>query len=345
MRMKEARLKPAEEKTGRGASLPPSKGGGRHWPAEAGRSEAGWRGVGRRDAGQRDAARRGTGWAIALRAGLSLALVLAAGCSQQRPAAGQGAQADRPESVRVGGIVLKWVMGEKQLNYERAETLIRQAADRGARIVVTTECFLDGYAIRDKQITAQQWRALSESIPDGPYIRRLRKLAAELKIHLVAGMVEWTDQATYNTAVLIGPDGSLVGKYHKHDLEHELWRNTPGDRTPVFETPYGRIGLIICADRRNRELVQKIAGSADLVICPSGGMWGPERNDFYLQDRSRENQVPIVFVHPVEFLVTGPDGAILDRRFAGQEMTLKPSEVGGEKDAQLVAMYDVPLRR
>jgi predicted amidohydrolase len=269
-----------------------------------------------------------------------------AGCSPSSSVERKANAPIQPATVRVGGVVLKWVMGEKQLNYGRAEPLIREAAAKGAQIVVTTECFLDGYAIRDKKLSDAEWRQLSESIPDGAYVRRMRRLAAELKIHLVAGLVERSgDGATYNTAVLIGPDGKLLGTYHKHDLEHELWRNTPGERTPHFDTPYGRMGLMICADRRNRELVAKIASDADLVICPSGGMWGPEKNDFHLQDRSRENGVPIVFVHPIEFLVTGADGSILDRRFAGDKMSLEVSEVGGEKDAQLVAIYDVPLRK
>src|SRR5262249_2482530 len=52
-------------------------------------------------------------------------------------------------TVRVAGIVLKWVRGDREANYRRAEPLIREAARKGARVIVTTECFLDGYAIAD----------------------------------------------------------------------------------------------------------------------------------------------------------------------------------------------------
>jgi predicted amidohydrolase len=253
--------------------------------------------------------------------------------------------ATRPASVRVAGVVLKWIMGEKELNYARAEPLIRQAAAQGAQLVVTTECFLDGYAIRDKNIPDEKWRQLCEPIPDGQYVTRLRRLAGELRIYLVAGLVECTADATYNTAILIGPDGGLIGKYHKQHLEHELWRNTPGTESPILETPLGRIGLIICADRRTSETVARIAGRADLVICPSGGMWGPKKNDFHLQDRSRENRVPIVFVHPIEFLVIAADGAILERRLLGDTMTLRRDQTGGEKDVNGVVLYDVPLNK
>lgn len=263
-----------------------------------------------------------------------------------RPARNATSESSLPDRVRVGGIVLKWITADKEKNYARAEPLIRQAAEQGAEIVITTECFLDGYAIRDKTIPLEKWRTLCEPIPDGPYVSKLRKLADELDIHLVAGLVECLGDKTYNTAILIGPDGESIGKYHKHKLDHELVRNSPGSEYPVFDTRFGKIGLMICADRRVPELVKKLAeNGADLLICPSGGMWGPQKNDFYLQDRSRENQLPIVFVHPVEFLVTAPDGSILDRRFAGTKMALEPAQVGGVEDEQGVMIYDMPLTR
>ncbi|MBP7933323.1 MAG: carbon-nitrogen hydrolase family protein [Phycisphaerae bacterium] len=249
-----------------------------------------------------------------------------------------------PAGVRVGGIVLKWIAADKDRNLARAEPLIREAAGQGARIVVTTECFLDGYAIRDKGIPQGRWLDLAEPIPGGDYFERVRRLADELDIHLVAGMLERDGEQTCNTAVLIGPDGRLIGKYRKQDLGHELARNTPGHDSPVFETPYGRVGLIICADRRNAALVRRIAErGVDLIMCPSGGMWGPEKNDFHLQDRSRENRVPIVFVHPIEFLVTAADGSILDRRFVEKGMEVKVEQIGTVADAHLVAICDVPL--
>jgi hypothetical protein len=59
----------------------------------------------------------------------------------------------------------------------------RAAAAGGAQIVVTTECFLDGYAIADKSIPLDEYRSLGEPIPAGPHFRRLAALADELNIH------------------------------------------------------------------------------------------------------------------------------------------------------------------
>src|SRR5687768_13638985 len=118
----------------------------------------------------------------------------AAGAAEPGPA-GAG-------TVKVAGIVLKWVRGDKEANFRRLEPMVREAAARGARVVCTTECFLDGYAIADKSIPLDEYRGLGEPIPSGPYYRRLAALAGELKVYLVAGLLEADGERRYNTAVL-----------------------------------------------------------------------------------------------------------------------------------------------
>jgi len=250
----------------------------------------------------------------------------------------------KPSSVRVAGIVLKWLRGDKEANYRRIEPLIREAAAHGAQIVCTTECFLDGYAIADKSIPLAQYRALGELIPEGIYFRKLASLAKELKIFLIAGMLEADGEQRYNTAALISPSGELVGKYHKQQLEHEAVRNTAGKESPLFETPFGKLGVMICADRRFSDVVKVFCErGADFLLCPSGGMFGPKSNDPILQARSKENGKYIVFVHPAEFLVTGPDGTILERTILGDRLLIVPDQRGTAVDSQRVCYFDVPL--
>ena len=254
------------------------------------------------------------------------------------------AEGDETPTVRVAGIVLKWLRTDKDANFERAEELIREAAEGGADIVCTTECFLDGYAIKDKSIPLEEYRALGEMIPGGPYYERLASLAEELEIHLVAGMLEADGDDRFNTAALIGPDGDLIGKYRKQELGHESVRNTAGSESPVFETPYGRLGLMICADRRFPKLVGRLKDNgADLLLCPSGGMFGPKTNDPILQARSRETELPIVFVHPAEFLVTDPNGDIRLRTILGDRLEIDANDRGGKHDSKEVFYFDVEL--
>jgi predicted amidohydrolase len=123
-------------------------------------------------------------------------------------------------------------------------------------------------------------------------------------------------------------------------------RNTPGTESPVFQTPYGRMGIIICADRTEPTIVEQICtAGADFLICPSGGLFGPEINDPIVQERSRENGISIVFTHPAEFLVTVPDGSELVNLLLGDQLLLSPDEVGTAKDLNRVAYVDLPLER
>lgn len=263
--------------------------------------------------------------------------------SQTAPAA--QAQAAKPQTVRVAGVVLKWLRADKEANCRRVVPMIREAAAHGAQIVCTSECFLDGYAIADKSIPLDTYRALGEPIPQGPHFRKLCALAGELKICLVAGMLEADGDARYNTAAIIGADGKMVGKYRKQQLEHEAVRNTAGQESPVFDTPFGKLGVVICADRRFPEVVKPICErGAEFLLCPSGGMFGAKNNDPILQARSQENRKHIVFVHPAEFLVTGPDGAILQQAILGGKLAISPAEAGTEADSKRVFYFDLPLR-
>jgi len=269
--------------------------------------------------------------------------------------------AENRATVRIAGIVVKWVRGDKEANYRRVAPMIRQAAKNGAKVVCTTECFLDGYAIADKSIPLDEYRALGERIPEGKYVRKLQALAKELRIQLIAGMLEADGEKRFNTAVVISPDGELQGKYHKQHLGHETVRNTAGAKSSVFETLGGtlaspdsatrdpksrhRVGVMICADRRFPEIVNRfVSNGANLLICPSGGMFGPARNDPIVQARSKETKRYIVFVHPAEFLVTAPDGKIATRTILGDRLVVTPDEVDTQVDSRRVFYFDARLK-
>ena len=66
--------------------------------------------------------------------------------------------------------------------------------------------------------------------------------------------------------------------------------------------------------------------------------------DPVLQARSKENRTHIVFVHPVEFLVTGPDGSILQRTILGDNLLVTPNQLDGEHDRRQIFYFDMPLQ-
>ncbi len=231
--------------------------------------------------------------------------------------------------------------------------MVRQAAAKGADLVCSTECFLDGYAIKDKSIPADQYFAMGERIPGGEYYGKLADLAKELDVFLAAGIHEVDGPTQYNAAVLIDRQGQLIGKYHKHKLGHEDMRHTPGSDYPAFAASFGKVGLMICADRSRPVLVQGLCDNgADFVVCLSGGGFGPN-NDAHMQSRSKAVGKYIIFVHPAQFLVTAPDGTVPENQTLGDlsipkevrydQMSIEPEHMDTEGDRGGVYFFDLPL--
>ena len=104
------------------------------------------------------------------------------------------------------------------------------------------------------------------------YFQKLSDLAKELGVYLIAGLHEDAGEKQYNSAALIGPDGGLIGKYHKQFLVAEKIRYTPGKESLTFATSFGRIGIVICKDRTDASLVKRfISKGCDFLVCSSGG--------------------------------------------------------------------------
>ena len=216
--------------------------------------------------------------------------------------------AERHDRVGVAALVLPNVRGNKLQALARIEAYVRRAAAQGAKIVVTPETCLDGYICHQPGLTRERMCALAES-ETGPGIDRLRKLAMELDLYLCVGFSELAGEHLYNTALLIGPDGRTVGKYRKtHGVEpfYEV-----GDNLPVFQTRYGKVGIMICFDRQLPEIARTLAAAgAELILVPSNGMWG-RMNDAMLRTRCYENGVFLIFAHPRDGLVIDPGGRVI----------------------------------
>jgi predicted amidohydrolase len=109
---------------------------------------------------------------------------------------------------------------------------------------------------------------------DGPTITAISQKAKHHSIYVVCPMATLEDGKRYNSSVLIGRDGSIVGIYHKNFPTHgELDVGIiPGTETPVFETVFGHVGLCICFDLNYWEVGSGLcANKAELVLWSS--MW------------------------------------------------------------------------
>ena len=165
----------------------------------------------------------------------------------------------------------------KEDAFDRHESMIRRAADDGANIVVTQELFLTRYFC-DTQDTANF--DLADPLP-GPVTDRLGALAGELGIVLVASLFERRAAGLYhNTAAVLDADGTLLGLYRKAHIPQdpgfeEKFHFAPGDSGwPVWQTAFGRIGVLICWDQWFPEAARLMAlGGAELILYPTAIGW------------------------------------------------------------------------
>lgn len=131
----------------------------------------------------------------------------------------------------------------------------------------------------------------AEPIP-GASTQYFGTLAGKHNLYIVAGLTERDESVVYNTAVLLGPDGSLVGKYRKVCLPREEIEAgvTPGGRYPVFDTRFGKLGMMICWDAQFPEVARNLStGGAEVIAMP---IWGG--NPVLAKARAIENQIYLI---------------------------------------------------
>lgn len=187
-------------------------------------------------------------------------------------------------------------------NVEQFSKIVRDAAGQKPDII----CLPEGMTVVG---TGRKYADVSEPVP-GPTTDALGALARELRSYIVAGLYERVAPVVYNTAVLIDREGKLVGRYRKTHLPREEWEAgiTPGDTYPVFQTDFGRIGLLICWDVQFPE-PWRAAGleGAEMVLLP---IWGG--NETLLRARAIENHAFVVSSgYDIKSCIVSPDGNIL----------------------------------
>jgi len=161
--------------------------------------------------------------------------------------------------------------------------LIAEAARQKADLVVLPETLTLG--------GGATYADVAEPIP-GPSTEFFGKLAKQHNLCLVPGLVERDGPLLYNVAVLIGPDGEITGKYRKVCLPRaEIEAGiTPGHDYPVFETRFGKVGMMVCYDGFFPEVARELSNrGAEVIAWPVMGC-----NPLLAAARACENHVFVV---------------------------------------------------
>jgi beta-ureidopropionase len=189
--------------------------------------------------------------------------------------------------VRAGLIQASNVLGAdkplekiKKAMIDKHLKLIEQAAKKKVQILCLQEIFYGPYFCAEQN---SRWYELTESVPDGPTIKLMQKLAAKYRMVIIVPIYEKEMTGLYyNTAAVIDADGKYLGKYRKHHIPQvapgfwEKFYFTPGDTGyPTFQTRYARIGVYICYDRHFPEGARILGmNGAEIVFNPSATVAG-----------------------------------------------------------------------
>lgn len=170
--------------------------------------------------------------------------------------------------------------GDPDANRERSVVAILDAARTGADLVILPELANSGcdFRSRDHALALAEEVGESDAKHHGPTVQAWRKAAEKTGIFIVGGLLEHDGDVLYNAAAIVGP--GFFGRYRKtHLWDREKLLYEPGSELPVFETPLGRTGVLICYDAWFPEAARTLAlRGADLLCVPANAPddWVPE---------------------------------------------------------------------
>ena len=161
--------------------------------------------------------------------------------------------------LTAAAIQMPSIQGDPVRNLAKADERLAEAHAAGAAIAVLPEMVFSGYGL------IPDYAPLSETV-EGPTLTHLRERSRQWKMAIASGFVERDGSHLYDSLALCLPDGRCT-VYRKQNLVFwERFRFKPGRQSVIAETPFGRIGLTICADMIFRHVWEGFRGTIDLAI-------------------------------------------------------------------------------
>jgi N-carbamoylputrescine amidase len=246
-----------------------------------------------------------------------------------------------------------------EANIATAEKLVRQAASKGAQIILIQELFETPYFCIEQD---SRHLRLATSVADNPAIRHFTRIARELNVVLPISFFEKANNAYFNSIVILDADGANLGLYRKAHIPNgpgyqEKNYFSPGDTGfKVWDTKYARIGVGICWDQWFPECARAMAlMGAELLFYPTAiGSEPPPAQPVNSRDHWQRTQqghaaanlTPVIVSNRigVERALQDPEGLYI--KFYGSSFIADPTgaklaEAGEEGEAVLTARFDL----
>ena len=251
------------------------------------------------------------------------------------------------------------VIDNKEVNVNKAVSMIKEAAQNNAKLVILPEMFNCPY-------DNQKFREYSENRENSKTLEALKKSAIECKIFLVAGSIpESEDEKIYNSSFIISPEGKLIGfhrKLHLFDIDvpdgiafKESEIISPGSDITVINTELCKLGVAICYDLRFPELFRLMTlKGVELMVIPGAFNMttGPAHWDPINRARAIDNQVYLAAVSPARnknasyeayghSMIIDPWGEVLAQAGFSEEIIYAEIEISHLKEIR----NQIPLLR
>ena len=194
---------------------------------------------------------------------------------------------------------------DREENLQKAEDLVRQAAEQGAQIILLQELFETRYFCQTQNFA---YMDLARPLSENPAVKRLSVLAKETETVIPVSFFERYGNTAFNSAAVLDADGSVLGVYRKTHIPDglpyaEKFYFTPGDTGfRVWNTRYGRIGVGICWDQWFPEAARSMALLGAELLCyptaigsePTLGIDSKAHWQRCMQGQAAANLVPVL---------------------------------------------------
>lgn len=265
-------------------------------------------------------------------------------------------QRKRPVTVAATQFSCSW---DVEANIARAEQLVREAAGRGAQVILLQELFETPYFCIEQD---SRHLALAKPPDENPAVRHFRALARELAVVLPISFFERRGVVFFNSLAVVDADGEVLGVYRKSHIPNgpgyqEKHYFSPGDTGfKVWSTRFARLGIGICWDQWFPESARVMAlQGAEILLYPTAiGSEPPpappvnsrEHWQRTQQGHAAANLMPLVASNRwgTERSLQDPEGLFVrfyGSSFIADPMGAKVAEAAEEGDAVLTATFDL----